>query len=93
MITPAPSRATLEDTPDGLRVTIPAARKPVFASLLVIWLAFAVTFTRDLFAHVVTPADLAFALCVAAILLFLRLCGEFGPEVQAAYAKIGRAHV
>jgi hypothetical protein len=70
VITPAPSRATLEDTPDGLRVTIPAARKPVFASLLVIWLAFAVTFTRDLFAHVVTPADLAFALCVAAILLF-----------------------
>jgi hypothetical protein len=67
---PSLSRATFEDTPSELRVSIPSARKPVFTSILVVWLVLAVLFTRDLFTHVRTPADLAFALCVAAVLLF-----------------------
>lgn len=70
MTNPSLPRATFEDTPGELRISIPSARKPVFASILVVWLVLAVMFARDLFAHVRTPADLAFALCVAAVLLF-----------------------
>jgi hypothetical protein len=67
---PPQPRATFEDTPGELRVSIPSARKPVFTSILVVWLVLAVMFARDLLTHVRTPADLAFALCVAALLLF-----------------------
>jgi hypothetical protein len=63
-------RATFEDSPAELRISIPSAGKPVFSSILLVWLVLAVMFTYDLFTHVRTPADLVFALCVAAVLLF-----------------------